>query len=470
MKSMGLPRKRRFSWILALAALVSGCGGPAPDEAEAAPSSAARPILVVGVDGLEWSVVLPLIREGRMPHLAGLMRRGVYGELLTIKPTYSPIIWTSIATGVVGERHGIEGFARELADGSEVLYSSRDRQVKALWNILSDHGARSHIVGWWNTYPAEPILGVMVAQANTSSVEEIRTGEHTWKGALFEGVPAQVYPPERQEAFVAHAARVEDDLEARLRRIFGRAVDELDDVTNVLWQRCDWAFRADTIYFEVALDLLDEPADLTAVYFGGTDVVGHRFWRYYEPDAFDHPPSGEQVRAFRDLIPAYYAEFDRMLGELLRGRESYNVLVMSDHGMKPARRHSSFTPDLTARELRSGGHSGAPPGVLIAAGPEIDKGDGGDPAELDPGSIVPLGTIFDVTPTVLALMGIPVGRDLDGKVLEAVISAEHLARHPITWIETHTTADWQEGRDRMPEEHLLDEERLEQLRSLGYLE
>jgi len=76
--------RTRIAVLLGLAAL-AGCGDPAPPTA--------RPVsrvLLVGMDGLEWSVVRPLLAQGRMPNLLALMQRGSYGYLASMKPTLIP--------------------------------------------------------------------------------------------------------------------------------------------------------------------------------------------------------------------------------------------------------------------------------------------------------------------------------------------------------------------------------------------
>src|SRR5262249_36901627 len=68
------------------------------------------PLLVVGLDGADWEVIRPLIREGRLPHLARLVGEGTSGTLLSEPPLLSPIIWTTLATGRPPTEHGITSF------------------------------------------------------------------------------------------------------------------------------------------------------------------------------------------------------------------------------------------------------------------------------------------------------------------------------------------------------------------------
>ncbi|MFN5285396.1 MAG: alkaline phosphatase family protein, partial [Planctomyces sp.] len=125
--------------------------------------SAAR-VLLIGWDAADWRLIRPLLDQGQMPHLRQLMQRGVSGSISTLFPAYSPMLWTSIATGKRAYKHGIFGFTEPAADKSGVQpISNRSRTAAALWNIVSESGGRSLVIGWWPTFPAEPIDGVMVS-------------------------------------------------------------------------------------------------------------------------------------------------------------------------------------------------------------------------------------------------------------------------------------------------------------------
>ena len=67
-------------------------------------------VLLIGWDAADWKVIRPLLEAGQMPNLARLMAEGVHGNLATIYPALSPMLWTSIATGKRAYKHGIHGF------------------------------------------------------------------------------------------------------------------------------------------------------------------------------------------------------------------------------------------------------------------------------------------------------------------------------------------------------------------------
>ena len=101
-----------------------------------------------------------------------------------------------------------------------------------------------------------------------------------------------------------------------------------------------------------------------------------------------------------------------MLGALVAaaGPET-TVIVVSDHGMHAVSQEREDT-----EFGMTGHHLDAPPGVIVAAGPAILK-QGGMKAFLERGILPTHGSVADVTPTLLALLGIPVGKDMLGRAV-----------------------------------------------------
>lgn len=436
------------------------------------------PVLVVGVDGFEWDVALPLLAAGRMPHLAGLMERGAYGLLETSQPTFSPILWTTIATGKAAREHGIGGFVkpRRTPDEPQTLYSNADRRTKAVWNIASDAGREVAVVGWWMTFPAEPVNGVMVAQTNTSDQAEVDGGRNTWKGALLRDVPGQVWPRTREAAVWRTFDAVAQGLAAREVEIFGRFehTGEHSELAQRLWENCRWAFRADAVYADLTVELLAERAgrDLTLVYFGGPDVVGHRFWRWREPALFrDRPPDGEVADLGR-VIDDYYVYVDLVLGRLLAAAEPQTrVLVVADHGMHAVNQEREFDDAAPTGDVNSGHHLDAPPGIVVVAGAGLRRQGGTlDLATLRRADLPRLAHVLDLAPTVLTLLDLPAGADMPGVAAPGLLDEAELARAArLTRVATHDTPEWIAAHAALQVVDPGEAQRLEQLRRLGYV-
>ena len=123
-----------------------------------------RRVLLVGWDAADWQIIHPLVAQGLMQTLAAFLGRGAWGNLATTRPILSPILWNTIATGKRADAHGVLGFTEPDPDGAGIrTTASTSRRAKALWNIFTQQGLRSNVVGWYASHPAEPILGAMVS-------------------------------------------------------------------------------------------------------------------------------------------------------------------------------------------------------------------------------------------------------------------------------------------------------------------
>ena len=144
-----------------------------------------------------------------------------------------------------------------------------------------------------------------------------------------------------------------------------------------------------------------EPWDFMAVYYDAIDHFGHAFMRY-------HPPKQDYIdewdfRVFNYCLEGGYLYHDMMLGALLRlAGKGTTVVLMSDHGFHPDHLRPAGIPREPAGPAIEHRHFG----ILVAKGPGIKKDDRIYGANL-----------LDICPTLLHLFGLPVGEDMDGKVL-----------------------------------------------------
>lgn len=350
----------------------------------------ARKVLLIGWDAADWKIIQPLLDRDRMPTLKRLIEGGVMGNLATLQPILSPMLWTSIATGKHAHKHGILGFIEPTPTGVRPAMST-SRRCKAVWNLLQHHGLKSQVIGWFAGHPAEPIDGVCVtefyAKAPGASATDWPLPPRTvHPSRLTETLAAlRVHPSDFTLddflPFVPDAARID---QTKHRQLTGLA--------KILAE-------AASIQAAATWTLENEPWDFAAVYFDAIDHFCHRFMAY-------HPPrlsyvAEEEFRLFSNIIYAAYCFHDLMLARLLElAGEDTTVIIVSDHGY-----HSDhLRPALTPAEPAGPEIWHRPYGICVMHGPHIKRD------ELLFGA-----TLLDVTPTILTLFGLPVGDDMDGK-------------------------------------------------------
>ena len=415
--------------------------------------TAGRKVLLVGWDAADWKVIDPLLDAGKMPNLARFLERGAAGNIATLQPVLSPMLWTSIATGKRPYKHGVHGFSEpDPATGGIRPITNLSRKTKAVWNILNQNGLSTITIGWWPSNPAEPLSrGVMV-----SNDFQRAPGSDPAKWPM---KPGTVHP-KRLEKHLAplrfHPAELaEDDLLPFLPGLVGMSQEELDEVAADPRIQSLMKIVADCTSVHAAATALmqNEPWDLMCVYYDAIDHFGHAFMKYHPPR---RPHIGERdYRIFNHCVEAGYRYHDMMLGTLLQlAGEDATVLLMSDHGFHPDEQRPSSLP----REPAGPAAEHRQFGIFAAAGPGIKRDER-----------IYGASLLDVCPTLLHLFGLPVGEDMDGRVLTGIY------RDPPAEIPSIPSWDEVPGDDGMhpPDKQISAEDSraaLEQLVALGYIE
>lgn len=123
-----------------------------------------KPAFVLGIDGLPFTLARRLIDNGIMPNLESLAARGSLAQMDTTIPDFSCVAWTSFATGVNPGNHGIYGFHDfHPRNGESFVPDARYCKASQLWHQVGDAGGRSVILNLPGTYPATPLRGKLVS-------------------------------------------------------------------------------------------------------------------------------------------------------------------------------------------------------------------------------------------------------------------------------------------------------------------
>ena len=410
-----------------------------------------------GIDSADWDLIDPLLQEGRLPNLARLRSEGAWAVLRSDVPTLSPLLWTTVVTGRPPDEHGVVDFVMlDPATGAQTPIASSFRKVKALWNILTEAGRTVGVVGWWATWPAEPVEGVLVSDRVAFSLFHYDQGERS------QGV---TYPPSYVDRVARLRVEAADIGLPRMQRFAAVSRGEFDASTALLEQGGPDSFQhpvaslrkilaSTATYHRIALDLLERAQpSWFAVYYQGLDEVNHRFAHLLPPQ---HPLSEPGARlVYGGVVEAFYEYQDELLGELLAAvsPETF-VMVLSDHGFANA----SERP----RDLLPYVEAGRPgrwhtlEGIWLLHGPQVRSG-----------ALAPV-RLDQIAPTVLRLLDLPLADDMPGAPLEAALLPEFLDAHP-----ARRRATYEGGSRAAPGLPSLSpaaqEEMLARLRSLGYL-
>jgi type IV pilus biogenesis/stability protein PilW len=411
-------------------------------------------ILLIGIDGAEWEIIQPLVDQGKLPTFKKLIEQGVHGNLKTIEPILSPVVWTSIATGKTPDKHGITFFTVDDSQTHKPIpITSRNRTAKPIWKILGENGIKSGSVGWWATWPAESTNGTLVTDRivfhafRAQERSRVDTGL-TYPPKFIEEIRGLIRSPESvdwkeiQEYF--------PKAENEFLKIHLNPIDYNDPLSHFLQ-----AYTMMDSYKNIILELLRKKQyDFLTVYFEGVDTISHLFMRYESPRLKD--VSEADFEKYHNVVNQFYIHQDAIIGELLKTIDKQTmVMIVSDHGFKTG----TNRPVESNLNLETASKWHALNGVFIASGGPILNN-----------KVIENATVLDITPTILALMHLPIADDMDGKVLTQLADNSFWQKYPIQHVKSYEgIVSPKNLTAETANEQASNEEMLEKLRSLGYI-
>ncbi len=233
------------------------------------------------------------------------MEEGRYGRLRSCEPPITVPAWSVMLTGKDPGELGIYGFRNRADYSYERMQIASSLAVKhpRVWDVLTQHGLSSVVVGVPQTYPVRPLNGWMVSSFLTP-------------------------PSARQWTYPASLAEEIDD-------VLGGEPYEFDVMhfrTEDKGQLLEDIYRMTEKRFKVLHYLLGKPWDFFIFVEMGVDRIHHGLWKYMDPRHPKHVPGNP----FQEAIHDYYVYLDREIARLLdRLDKDTVVMVVSDHGARP---------------------------------------------------------------------------------------------------------------------------------------
>ncbi len=277
-------------------------------------------VICIGLDGATFDLIKPFIAQGKLPTFKKLMESGAFSELRSTVPPVTASAWSSFMTGKNPGAHGLFDFMQRREGSYDLApVSVRDRDGKAVWDLIGEAGGQVIVMNVPVTWPPQPVNGQLV------------TGMLTPRGA-----DNYTYPPElatELKSAIGDYIVYSDEVYSKGRgEIFLQALkhsaDQRVKAAEYLVQKYPW--------------------DFFMLVFPETDTVSHGLWSAYDPSHHEHDPAeaaGTHGGApLRDGILEIYQHLDGLIAHLLdvvanreTAKQAPTVLLMSDHGHGPVR-------------------------------------------------------------------------------------------------------------------------------------
>lgn len=257
-------------------------------------------LLMIGIDGATFDLIMPWIDSGYLPCIKDLMSDGVYGTLQSVVPTLSAPAWVSFMTGKNPGRHGIISFKNkptlpfESESNATVNFDSFDEPT--LWEVLGDAGKRVGVINVPVTYPPREVNGFLISCFLTPPSAQT----FTFPPELKEQIPDYKICLEYNKLyFFSNKGSI--DIEEQKRKLYEEQLDVSERRTST------------------AIKLLNSGSpDFFIIVYKGTDDIQHFFW--------DRP----------EIVLEYYKMIDGWIEDILANAGSdATVIILSDHGFGP---------------------------------------------------------------------------------------------------------------------------------------
>ncbi len=236
------------------------------------------------------------------PNIKKMVENGVYGKLRSCNPPITIPAWMVMSTGKKAGTLGLYGFRHRkenLYDDYWIATSYNIKEPK-VWEILTEKGLKSCILGLPPTYPVQPLNGYLVSGFITPDI----TSSYTYPPILKEEIKEKVGKYILDVNF-----RVEDKT-ILLKEIYEMTKVQFKTV-KYLMQNKDWD------YFKFVII--------------GLDRFHHAFWKFYDKKHPKHEPGNR----FENEMRKYYQYLDQEVGEILDLTDENTItMIVSDHGAK----------------------------------------------------------------------------------------------------------------------------------------
>ena len=250
-----------------------------------------KKVVVVGLDGVPYSLLLDYMERGIMPEFSGLCKMGRLSRMKSTLPEISSVAWSSFITSTNPGQHGIFGFVEIDRQSYEYQFPNFNSiKEQTVWEKA---GIKTVAFNIPQTYPARAMNGVMV-----SGFVAIDLKKATYPESVFNYLNGMGYKID------VNAKLASEKPEAFFVDLF-ETFEKRKKAIEYLYDNEDWQLFIGTIT--------------------ETDRLHHFF--------FDSARDGTYFNVFEK----FYRELDRFIGTMAKkaARSGAVFLTCSDHGFTP---------------------------------------------------------------------------------------------------------------------------------------
>lgn len=346
--------------------------------------------------GADWRLIQPLIDEGKLPQLESVIENGCMGNLMSLSPSNSLLVTTSLSTGCLGDKHGILAYATVESEQERIRpVDSRDLSTSPLWQMVNNAGKKAISVGWPASYPATVFDNIVISdafsRAQGANFEQWPLKTHSMSDSSLESImtdlrlhPSEI-SPEQILPFIPDAKNIDQETDERLPLL----VESLS--------------RASSIHGAGTWLAENKPWQLLSIHFDFIEVISQHFLQYQAPKMAHI--SDVDFQLYQQVVTSAYQFMDALLGRYIALiPPETTVMICSNHGflsdqVRKVPNKNIANPSENFREF----------GMFICAGPNVLKD-----------QLIFGASILDITPTVLQLLDLPVAKHLPGRPLAKI--------------------------------------------------
>lgn len=336
-----------------------------------------RPVILVAVRNLPHDWIVTMKGEGLLPFFERATESAYFTRLEPFRTSHPNSLWASLATGKLPYRHQVTG-----------RFSYRTPLNRDEPFLLLPYGVGFR--AWGLIPPVERISAPLpsgVALPVWTLFERLQLSSRVLLWPSVE-TPRLAGPP-------LDGVAIRFDATGAAKPAILRALaSDLGGITNI---------RGD--------------AALTAVAAEGFSAAQRALHIYLN----ELPPRGT-VKG--DALRAYAQQLDRALGEVARAHPGHLLVICSPSAVTPPQLPANAFA--LARSELSQSDPGADDGFVLVIGPAAAHRVNPKPAY-----------VTDVVPTLLFAAGLPVGRDMDGRVITDAFTEEMLRASSLSAIQTY---------------------------------